>query len=428
MSKTQIYQVNYPTPASVPDEPYLDLGASEFQLGFLKRTFKGGADLVIRTASGGGGTLLVETTDYTLTIDVAKTAAAVAAGQSYTVYSGITITNVTYQTGTLYFTYKTPGSYTSADWANTLQESSSGFFRQMLLNGDFRIAQERTSSTVLGEYVCDQWKHEFTATSNTFTQNSSQAWAPPFNKTAALSFVMDSGEHAQIVQYIPAYRTKYYRNKTAQLRFRIINLSLDTGSVSVECLIQAPQNTDNWSAGIDTLITTDSLLLDGTDQTYSAELDLSTVGGSGYTVQNGMNLIIRVTYTGTTGTGSVHIGDVQINEGDVALPFQPRDDFDELLSFFQKVAMYGESLSTNTLPTAASFKAMFKVPSIASFDSGPSGGNVDAQFYRVGTGSVAITITASNIDEHGVYSIVTSGQFVTDNRYTATLALDARID
>lgn len=65
-------------------------------------------DLVIRTAPSGGGTLLVEDTDYTLgsedTYLSAQVTAAVGSGRN--VFLTVTIINASYQTGNLYFSGK----------------------------------------------------------------------------------------------------------------------------------------------------------------------------------------------------------------------------------------------------------------------------------------------------------------------------------
>jgi hypothetical protein len=59
-------------------------------------------DLIIRTAAAGGGTLLTTPADYSLIQSSTELSAATAK----TVYHQIQITNVTYQTGTLYFSGK----------------------------------------------------------------------------------------------------------------------------------------------------------------------------------------------------------------------------------------------------------------------------------------------------------------------------------
>lgn len=66
-------------------------------------------DLVIRTAAGGGGTLLVENTDYIITgaveskiDDFLSEKATAGTGSTKTVYRQIQVINATYQTGSLY--------------------------------------------------------------------------------------------------------------------------------------------------------------------------------------------------------------------------------------------------------------------------------------------------------------------------------------
>lgn len=87
---------------SFTDELHVDVGAATFTLNhdwFMNDT---GEELIIRTSSGGGGTLLVEDTDYTISNQdtYLSTEAAV------NVYSTVQITNAAYQTGNLYFSGK----------------------------------------------------------------------------------------------------------------------------------------------------------------------------------------------------------------------------------------------------------------------------------------------------------------------------------
>ena len=73
---------------------------------FQERNFDR-ASLVIRTATGGGGTLLVESTDY----DVIDENLFIAGLTSQEIYSGISITNVTYQGVDLYIPISTLDLY-----------------------------------------------------------------------------------------------------------------------------------------------------------------------------------------------------------------------------------------------------------------------------------------------------------------------------
>lgn len=85
------------------DELHTDLGSAAFRLNhdwFI--------DLVINTATGGGGTQLVINTDYTVLIEDTKLSARVteAKGESKNVWGKVQIINATYQTGDLYFSGK----------------------------------------------------------------------------------------------------------------------------------------------------------------------------------------------------------------------------------------------------------------------------------------------------------------------------------
>lgn len=108
MAKNTIYEpLDFATGYSVTDETYTDVGANAFGLGEPSRPF---SSLTVSTASGGGGIVLVKDTDYTLEEDTRLTGYA-----SFTIYRSITITNVTYQSGTLYTSYTAAGSYVDGD-------------------------------------------------------------------------------------------------------------------------------------------------------------------------------------------------------------------------------------------------------------------------------------------------------------------------
>lgn len=93
----------------ISDELHNNVGAAAFNLDH--DFFYGGTELEIWTGTGKSGTQLIENTDYTLAgIDSNLTARA---GRN--VYTTVTIDNVTYQTGNLYFTYQATADYVDAD-------------------------------------------------------------------------------------------------------------------------------------------------------------------------------------------------------------------------------------------------------------------------------------------------------------------------
>lgn len=116
MAKDTRYLKNLSVPYQLTDEKYTDVGSGELTMGDQKRAFKGSTDFVIRTASGGGGTLLVEGTDYNLI----NSDSALTTEAGYTVYTGWQVINATYQSGDLYVTYKTVGTYTGASIINSI--------------------------------------------------------------------------------------------------------------------------------------------------------------------------------------------------------------------------------------------------------------------------------------------------------------------
>jgi len=96
----------------------------------------------IRTASGGGGTLLALTTDYVLgSEDTGLTAEA-----GSTVFTTVSIVNSTYQNVNLYATYKTVGDYNDAEDINNLDTRATA-----LESGTMTISGTKTfSSNIIG--------------------------------------------------------------------------------------------------------------------------------------------------------------------------------------------------------------------------------------------------------------------------------------
>lgn len=121
-----------------------DVGASAFELEhdwFTKQ------DLVIRTAAGGGGTLLVEGTDYTLSVESEdlsdRVTAAVGSGRN--VYHNIAIINATYQSGSLYFSGKYIADSNSAEDMNWLRRR----FESVEVSADDYTIDDEDPDTIL---------------------------------------------------------------------------------------------------------------------------------------------------------------------------------------------------------------------------------------------------------------------------------------
>ena len=108
------------------DEIHTDVGAAAFCLAELYEAtghdYFSKEDLVIRTAAGGGGVLLVENVDYILSEEKAdfSTLATNAAGVTKTIYKKIQISNPVYQVGALYFSGKYFTDYADSEDLNNL--------------------------------------------------------------------------------------------------------------------------------------------------------------------------------------------------------------------------------------------------------------------------------------------------------------------
>lgn len=104
-----------------------DVGASAFSLYHDWFTRQ---DLVIRTAAAGGGTLLVEGTDYILDTESLELSERVSAavGSGRNVFREIAIINAAYQSGDLYFSGKYIADSVEAEDYNTQQTSLDALF------------------------------------------------------------------------------------------------------------------------------------------------------------------------------------------------------------------------------------------------------------------------------------------------------------
>lgn len=98
----------------VTDETHANVGSGSCCLNH--DTFFGGADFIVRNAPGGGGTTLLLNTDYIL--ENQDLSLSGEAGKA--VYLTYRIINAAYQTGALYFTYKTIGDFAEAQDINDL--------------------------------------------------------------------------------------------------------------------------------------------------------------------------------------------------------------------------------------------------------------------------------------------------------------------
>lgn len=123
----------------ITDEVQTDVGASAFNLNH--DFFYGGTELDIWTGSGSTGTQLVEDTDYTLGgINDNLTSRA---GRN--VYTTVTVTNATYQTGDLYFTYQATADYVDARDRYRV-EREDGQYYDLTSTGTFEVATTDTGA------------------------------------------------------------------------------------------------------------------------------------------------------------------------------------------------------------------------------------------------------------------------------------------
>jgi hypothetical protein len=115
MAKDTLYNINVASPVQVTREEYTNVGSVVNQVGDVKRAFLPGTDFEIWDAATGGNQL-VEGNDYDLAEKdefYSDNADFNLSGQD--INAGYQITNPTFQSGSIYITYKIIASYEDAD-------------------------------------------------------------------------------------------------------------------------------------------------------------------------------------------------------------------------------------------------------------------------------------------------------------------------
>lgn len=120
MAKSTLYNINASSPVQITREEYQNVGTATNQVGDVKRAFFDGTDFEIWD-SAVGGTQLIEGTDYQLVDqDNFYSNNSDFGLSSQNIFTGYQILNPTYQTGSIYITYKILFSYVDADSINSI--------------------------------------------------------------------------------------------------------------------------------------------------------------------------------------------------------------------------------------------------------------------------------------------------------------------
>lgn len=235
MSLATLYKYVTGTYTTITDEQYTDFGTIS-QLGTVKRAFLE-TSFVIRTAAGGGGTLLTLNVDY----EFYQKDAYYTTAESANVWTGIKILNVAYETGDLFITYRTIGSYTDpttlvdhetrllAAEASLTNILSSFDNQNFILNGGMSIAQRGVSFAAIATatYSLDRWKYlKAGAVVHTITRDTDVpgAAAPTIKFSLKLDVTTEdsalaASDYCAIAQNIEGYNFAQIVGKTMQLSF-----------------------------------------------------------------------------------------------------------------------------------------------------------------------------------------------------------------
>lgn len=116
MAKETFYNLSFASPVQVTREEYINVGSGDNTLGDYPRAIKGSTDFEIWDAASGGNQL-TEGVDY----ELRNRDKVLSPKAGFDVYAGYRILNATYQTGSIFITYKIIRSYNDAEIQNDVR-------------------------------------------------------------------------------------------------------------------------------------------------------------------------------------------------------------------------------------------------------------------------------------------------------------------
>jgi hypothetical protein len=223
--------------------------------------------------------------------------------------------------------------------------------RNLIINGAMKVAQRGNVAVTQSAVVyggADRWRMypNISGTASSTVAQTAVAWTESKFAQGLTATTTSAAGSLLFMQRIEAVNTSHTASNKVTLQFKLAH---DVGStLTVQLLLQRPTNTaDDYSATTDVLgATTVGTCPTGTSSgtlfTYTSDTLTST------DVSKGLQIQIRVVTTAAVTNKNFYLGDVQLEVGDTATPFEHRSYGDELAKCQRYFEKYNGNLAGGT--------------------------------------------------------------------------------
>jgi hypothetical protein len=224
---------------------------------------------------------------------------------------------------------------------------TTGIYRNALINGNFDVWQRAVSFTTTPGYTADRWYYGDTGSSRTITRDTD---VPNTVSKYSLKNVWVSGGGAKTSAHnyrIEGVDASKFSGKTVTLSF-YAKASVTAGTIVGYTYITYATAADNFATTeIATALPSFAVTGSWAKYTWTVTLPATSTGGGAYPITNGLQLTIQFN-PDSNATITTYISQMELNEGDVALPFQPKSFEEELRACQRYFQQYDSALGAYT--------------------------------------------------------------------------------
>ena len=319
--------------------------------------------------------------------------------------------------------------------------------RNMVINGSMVVAQRGNVAVTPSAVVyggADRWRMypNISGTASSTVAQTAVIWTESKFAQGLTATTASAAGSMLFMQRIEAVNTSHIAGNKVTLQFKIAH---DVGStLTVQIVLQRPTNTaDDYSpttdiTGVTTVGTCPTGTSSGTLFTYTSDTLTST------DVSKGLQIQIRVVTTAAVTNKNFYLGDVQLELGDTATPFEHisfGDQLQKCMRYFQKSYnintapgtagttgaisnRYGGTSVTNRPVSVRYTTIMRSIPSVTFYSKSGTSGNVSdmGTTYTTGT-DVSASVSSDNVSGFSDISLGTGKDAMISFHYTADAEL-----